>query len=118
MTPRTLIPALLLALCSVAQAGPIECLPRPLGSGTSALVKRTPAGQFAAWKCNGSINVVVCEKRTCGLVATQEAIAKWASDATLDGLRAAITSTGRDPFSDPLLTAVWHPYRAQIEALK
>ena len=106
--------------CAAAQAAPITCTPKPFGSGTAALFKSTPKGDFAAWYCPGEAlpTMAVCLKATCSLVGTKRALAAIASSPTLAGLNEALKPYNRDPLRDPDLKQVWLPYVDEIKNLK
>lgn len=105
--------------CAAAQAAPITCMPKPFGSGTSALFKSTPKGDFAAWYCPGESmpSMVVCLKSTCSLVGTKRTLAAIASAPTLAGLNEALKPYTRDPLRDPELVKVWAPHADEIRKL-
>lgn len=111
---------LLACLTLQAQAAPITCLPKPVGSGSAVLVKSTPKGDFAAWHCPGEPGptLVVCLKAACGLVGAKRAVAAWASEPTLAGLNQALQPYQRSPHADAELRAVWAPYSTQVNALR
>lgn len=111
---------LLACLTLQAQAAPITCLPKPVGSGSAVLVKSTPKGDFAAWHCPGEPGptLVVCLKAVCGLVGAKRAVAAWASEPTLAGLNQALQPYQRSPHADAELRAVWAPYSTQVNALR
>lgn len=106
--------------CAAAQAGPITCMPRPVGAGTAALFKSNSKGDFVAWYCPGETlpTMVACLKSTCGLVGSKRAVADLMSSPTLDGLNKAIAPYTRDPLRDPELKQVWLPHVDEIRALK
>lgn len=116
----TRLPAILLAAISTAQAAPVTCLPKPVGSGTVALFKSNAKGDFAAWYCPGEQmpTMVVCLKATCSLVGTKRALAAIASAPTLDGLNEALKPYIRDPLRDPELKQVWLAHIEEIKNLK
>lgn len=116
---RFILAAILAMATGLASAGTISCLPSPLGSGSKALIKSVPKGDFAAWYCPGEdvATILVCLKASCGLVGTKRAIATFATNPTLQGLQEAMAPYTRSPFSDPELSAVWLPYAAEIRAL-
>lgn len=107
-------------IATAAQAAPITCLPKPVGSGSAVLVKSTPKGDFAAWHCPGEPGptLVVCLKAVCGLVGAKRAVAAWASEPTLAGLNQALQPYQRSPHADAELRAVWAPYSTQVNALR
>jgi hypothetical protein len=109
----------MLAAISTAQAGPVTCIPKPLGSGTAALFKSNSRGDFATWYCPGESlpSMVVCLKATCSLVGTKRALAAIASTPTLAGLNEAIKPYTRDPLRDPDLVKVWAPHADEIRKL-
>lgn len=105
--------------CAAAQAAPITCMPKPFGSGTSALFKSTPKGDFAAWYCPGEAlpTMAVCLKATCSLVGTKRALAAIASSPTLAGLTEALKPYTRNPYTDAELRQVWAPHIDEIRKL-
>lgn len=116
---RTLTLILTLALLLATQvyaADRFSCLPSPVGTGTKAVVKSTPKGDFAAWYCPGESlpNMAVCLKSTCGLVGMKRALAMFASDPSLDNLNSAMAPYTRNPLLDPDLVSVWAPYADEI----
>lgn len=115
--PRLL---LILAAISSAQAAPVACLPKPVGSGTAALFKSATKGDFVAWYCPGESlpSMVVCLKATCSLVGSKRALAAIASTPTLAGLNEALKPYTRDPLRDPELKQVWIPHADEIKNLK
>lgn len=107
-------------MCAMAaQAAPVTCLPKPVGSGTAALFKSAPKGDFAAWYCPGEAlpTMVVCLKSTCSLVGTKRTLAAIASAPTVAGLNEALKPYTRDPLRDPDLVKVWAPHADEIRKL-
>lgn len=92
------------------------CLPAPLGTGTTAVVRSGTKGDLIAWYCPGQDMpaMVVCAKASCGLVAFKRALAAWVSGPTLDGLNTAMAAYTRNAYTDPELIAVWLPYADEI----
>lgn len=111
--------SLLSVACASAVAAPITCLPRPIGSGTAALVKSNTKGDFVAWYCPGEEfpTMAVCLKTTCSLVGTKRALAAILSAPSLAGINQALKPYTRDPLRDPALKQVWLPHVEEIRAL-
>lgn len=97
----------------------VACLPKPVGTGSAALVKSGTKGDFIAWYCTGAELpvIVACTKAACGLVSAKRAVAAVASNPTLVGVNEALKPFTLDPYKDPGLVAVWAPYTAEIRAL-
>lgn len=110
---------LMLAAMSVAQAAPVTCLPKPVGSGTAALFKSNTKGDFAAWYCPGESlpTMFVCIKAACSLAPNKRGIAAIVNAPSLFGLNAVVTSFARDPLRDPALVKVWAPHADEIRKL-
>jgi len=100
-------------------AGKVACLPKPVGTGSAALVKSSTKGDFAAWYCPGAEypTVIACVKSACSLVGAKRALAAVASNPTLDGVNEALKPFALNPYTDPGLIAVWSPFAAEIRAL-
>lgn len=113
------ITALSVLCLSAASAAPITCLPKPVGSGTAALVKSNTKGDFVAWYCPGEElpTMAVCLKTTCSLVGTKRALAAILSAPSLAGINQALKPYTRDPLRDPALKQVWLPHVDEIRAL-
>lgn len=107
---------------SAAQAAPVTCLPKPFGSGTSALFKFPAKGAFVAWYCPGEElpTMFVCAKATCNAVATQRVVASLLSAPSVAGIDAEASAAGVKPthFTDQKLIQVWRPFADEIKALK
>lgn len=118
MSMRAVFITLLFSATAVT-AAPVTCLPRPLGSGTAALFKSVPRGDFVAWYCPGESlpSMVVCLKATCSLVSTKRTLAAIASAPTVAGLNEALKPYTRDPLRDPDLVKVWAPHADEIRKL-
>ena len=116
---RPIAAALAAMTIMAASAAPITCLPGPAGSGTAALFKSTPKGDFAAWYCPGEElpTMAVCLKTACSLVGTKRALAAILSAPSLAGINQALKPYTRDPLRDPALKQVWLPHIDEIRKL-
>lgn len=104
----------------LAMASAVTCLPKQLaGTGTSALARSNPKGDFIAYYCPGEQlpTMFVCLKSTCSLVGSKRAFAQILSNPSVVGVNEAIKPYTRDPLRDPELKQVWLPHIDEIAAL-
>lgn len=115
----TLIACVAAALMPALARAQITCLPKPVGTGSAALVKSSTKGDFAAWYCPAEElpTIVACTKSACSLVGAKRAVAAMASNPTLEGLNAALKPFSLNPYTDASLVAVWSPFTSEIRAL-
>lgn len=128
MSRTRLLRPSLLAMCagllvaSVSQAAPVTCVPKPFGTGTSALFKFPAKGAFVAWYCPGEElpTMFVCTKATCNAVTTQRAVAALFSAPSVSAITSEVARAKVKPahFTDPALVQVWSPFADEIKALK
>lgn len=116
---RNILINMALMCAMAAHAAPVTCLPKPIGSGTAALVKSNAKGDFVAWYCPGEEfpTMAVCLKSNCGLVGTKRALAVILSAPSLESINQALKRYARDPLRDPALKQVWLPHVDEIRAL-
>lgn len=121
-SPSRLVLCAALLMASLSHAAPVTCVPKPFGTGTSALFKFPPKGAFVAWYCPGEElpTMFVCTKATCNAVATQRAVAALLSAPSVSGIKSEVSGASVKPshFTDPALIQVWSPYVDEIKALK
>jgi len=109
---RTAISSVLLALVlGAAHAQQLDCKP---ASPQAITGNSNPAGKWAAWHCNGHVQIVVCATGHCTDAVINAAWWVWDRGATLADGNAALTKYKAGSICDPSVRAVWWPDRYKL----
>ena len=97
-----------------AHAQQLDCKP---ASPQAITGNSNPAGKWAAWHCNGHVQIVVCATGHCTDAVINAAWWVWDRGATLADGNAALTKYKAGSICDPSVRAVWWPDRYKLKSV-